>query len=229
MAFRLNTIVPWGRSFQEYQRMFALVDADLQGTILACADGPANFNAKATKRGARVVSCDPLYRYNSREIRNRIDETYHEIIKQVRENYDDFVWTEFASIDDLGRARMDAMEAFLDDFEAGLGEGRYVDSELPALPLEDQSFDLGLCSHFLFLYSDQLTEDFHVRALLEMLRVAREVRIFPVFSLAGTLSRHVVPVTQRLQKSGLAVTIERVPYEFVRGANEMMRVRQSSG
>ncbi len=49
-SFRLNTIVPSGRFFQEYQRMFALMAADPQGTILACADGPANFNAEAMKQ-----------------------------------------------------------------------------------------------------------------------------------------------------------------------------------
>ncbi len=44
-----------------------------------------------------------------------------------------------------------------------------------------------------------------------------EVQEFPVFSLAGTLSSHVVPVTQRLQKSGLTVTIERVPLRICPG------------
>jgi hypothetical protein len=39
--FTLETVVPWGRSFDEYRRMFALSDDALQGRILGCADGPA--------------------------------------------------------------------------------------------------------------------------------------------------------------------------------------------
>ena len=58
--FTLDKVVPWGRSFDEYQQLFALTPADLERRILGCGDGPAAFNAEATRRGARVVSCDPL-------------------------------------------------------------------------------------------------------------------------------------------------------------------------
>jgi hypothetical protein len=50
--FTLSDVVPWGRSFDEYQRMFVLSEDDLATTILGCADGPASFNAEATRRGA---------------------------------------------------------------------------------------------------------------------------------------------------------------------------------
>jgi len=59
--FNLDQVVPWGRSFDEYRRMFGLADADLGRRIVGCGDGPAAFNAEATARGARVVSCDPIY------------------------------------------------------------------------------------------------------------------------------------------------------------------------
>ena len=54
--FTLDKVVPWGRSFDEYRRMFALTDADLRGRILGCGDGPAAFNAEATRLGMRVTS-----------------------------------------------------------------------------------------------------------------------------------------------------------------------------
>lgn len=228
VTFTLNAVVPWGRSFKEYQRMFALAGADLDGRILGCADGPASFNAEATRMGKRVVSCDPLYRCSGPEIRARINATYPKMMEQTRRNHNEFVWTEFTSADDVGPVRMEAMDTFLDDYDAGLGEGRYIDAELPSLFLETQSFDLALCSHLLFLYTDQLSEDFHIDAILEMARVAREVRIFPLSALGGLPSRHLVPVTSRLRESGMSITIERVPYEFVRGSNEMMCVRLGS-
>ena len=43
------------------------------------------------------------------------------------------------------------MEAFLADYDEGKTAGRYVDAELPALPFPNQSFDVAVCSHFLFL------------------------------------------------------------------------------
>ena len=209
--------------------MFALTAADLDGAVLGCADGPASFNAEATRRGARVVSCDPLYRHSSSEIRARIDTTYPQMMQQARENCHLFNWTEFTSPDDLGRARMEAMETFIHDYDAGRSQGRYVADTLPTLSFDAQSFDLCLCSHLLFLYTDQLTEDFHIRSVLELSRVSREVRIFPLVTLGGVPSRHLDPVRTRLQEARLSVTIERVPYEFVRGANEMLRVRRNSG
>ncbi|WP_216593342.1 hypothetical protein [Cyanobium gracile] len=49
--FTLEQIVPWGRSFEEYVAMFSLADSDLAGRILGCGDGPAGFNAEASRQG----------------------------------------------------------------------------------------------------------------------------------------------------------------------------------
>ena len=38
--FTLDQVVPWGRSFDEYRRMFALTEEDLDQTIIGCGDGP---------------------------------------------------------------------------------------------------------------------------------------------------------------------------------------------
>jgi ubiquinone/menaquinone biosynthesis C-methylase UbiE len=100
------------------------------------------------------------------------------------------------------------MERFLADFEDGKTHGRYVDAELPTLPFDDGAFDLALCSHFLFLYSEQLSEDFHVAAIREMSRVARQIRIFPLLALGGARSPHVEPLIRRLHKDGFAVSVE---------------------
>ena len=41
--FTLDTVVPWGRSFDEYCAMFALSDRDLGLNILDCGGGPGEF------------------------------------------------------------------------------------------------------------------------------------------------------------------------------------------
>jgi len=206
--------------------MFALSSDDLHGRILGCADGPASFNAEATAAGLSVVSCDPLYRFSADEIRQRISDTADIILEQTRRNQDEFVWTSIRSIEELRQLRMTSMERFLADYEVGKQQGRYVDAELPTLPFENRAFDLALCSHFLFLYSEQFTEDFHVAALQEMARVATEVRVFPLLALGAKRSPYVDAMQHRLQADGYEVSIGNVPYEFQRGGNEMLRIRR---
>jgi hypothetical protein len=222
--FTLDKVVPWGRSFDEYCRMFSLTDSDLAGRILGSADGPASFNMEATQRGTRVVSCDPIYAFSTSEIRDRIAATSGTILEQIRQNPHEFVWTSITSPVALLTTRMQAMELFLADYAIGTSEGRYVTAELPSLPFEDGTFDLALCSHFLFLYSEQLGAPFHHAAIQELCRVAREVRIFPLLALGAIGSSLVSPIAGSLRQLGYTVSIEGVPYEFQRGANKMMRI-----
>ncbi len=116
------------------------------------------------------------------------------------------------------------MHLFLDDYESGLAEGRYVLGELPSLPFGDDEFELSLCSHLLFLYSEQLSLDFHISALLEQLRIAREVRVFPLYNLACEISPHLEPACKSLSARGYLCELIKVPHEFQRGADQMLRV-----
>jgi hypothetical protein len=226
--FTLDQVVPWGRSFDEYRRMFALTDDNLGLKIVGCGDGPASFNAEATRLGSSVISCDPIYRYDADQLRERIASTYDDILEQTRQNAGEFVWSAIRSVDELGQVRMAAMNEFLDDYPAGRTEGRYIDAELPSLPFADSSFDLALCSQFLFLYTTQLGEAFHQSAIREMCRVAREVRIFPLLALGSTPSPLVDRVVEQLYGRGFNVSIDEVPYEFQRGGNKMMRIRRTT-
>jgi hypothetical protein len=135
MAFHYQSVVPWGHSFEEYERM--------------CI---------------------------------RIDAMYEEVVSQTRQNQAKFVWNNIQSPDEPGKIRMAAMQTFLRDYEQGKAEGRYIVGTLPNLPFERASFDLALCSHFLFLYSDELSLTFHQQSIDAMCAVAREARIFPLLT-----------------------------------------------
>lgn len=226
MSFTLEKIVPWGRSFDEYAAMFSLSNADLEKHIIGCGDGPASFNAELTKRGGHVVSADPVYQFSAPEIKERILATYDQVMEQTRKNKDEFVWANIKSIEELGRIRMEAMNRFLEDYQNG--KGRYIPAELPTLPFTDAEFDLALCSHFLFLYSDHLTVGFHIESLKELCRIAPEVRVFPLLELGAKESRHLGAVIDNLNEDGYECTVEKVCYEFQRGGNEMLRVKSST-
>lgn len=224
MGFSLGQVVPWGRTYAEYARMFALAPSDMAGDILGCGDGPASFNAEATAKGHRVTSCDPLYRYAKDDIARRIDETADVVLDELRKNASAYRWNEFATPEDVGRARLSAMARFLQDYDTGKAHGRYVDAALPALPWPDGRFSLALGSHFLFLYSDHLDTDFHVRAMLELCRVAREVRVFPLTKLDGSPSQHAPAVLDALRLRGHEAEVVPVPYDFQIGAEAMLRI-----
>jgi hypothetical protein len=211
----------------EYKLMFDLSEQELGGRILGCGDGPASFNSEMTGLGRRVISVDPIYALSPQQIEQRIAETYDPIISQCKSHLENYVWSFFSDPDDLGRHRLAAMRIFLDDFEQGLQEGRYAVQELPRLDFGDAEFDVALCSHLLFLYTEQLSLEFHIEAINEMCRVAREVRIFPLLDLKVRRSAHVEPLVNRLQQAGLTVEIVKVRYEFQRGGDEMMKVRCS--
>lgn len=224
MPFTLDQVIPWGRSMDEYEAMFALSEQDLDSRILSCADGPAGFNAEMHARGKSVISIDPVYQFTAEEIQRRIDAVYPSVMEQLQQNLDDFVWTDIASPAALGKLRLKTMARFLADFPAGKTAGRYQSYSLPTLPFADQTFDLALCSHFLFLYSGQFSADFHCQSIQEMLRVAGEVRIFPLITLEGAPSPHLEKVYKWLAASGLRYEVKTVDYEFQRGGNRMLRI-----
>lgn len=226
MAMTLDQVVPWGRSLAEYQHMFDLSPQALQGKILGCGDGPASFNAELTAQGGQVVSFDPLYVFSAQQIEQRVQATRTMVVEQVTKSLDDYVWTTFGNPQALGQHRLATMRRFLADYETGKAAGRYLTQSLPTLTFADGSFDLALSSHFLLLYSEQLSFDFHLAAILEMCRVAREVRIFPLLDLKCRRSAHIEPLRQALTNRGYHLSIDAVPYEFQRGANQMLRITQ---
>ena len=203
--------------------MFCLSELDFSKQILGCGDGPACFNAEWSRIGGSVISVDPIYEFNVAELRSRIDEVYPQIIDQVSKNKNDFVWKNIVNVDELGKVRMDAMTIFLNDYEEGRKSGRYIAASLPRLPFEDNAFDLALCSHYLFLYSEHVSQEQHLLSMKELCRVASEVRVYPLLSIGNNIkSSHLEPVISALKDIGISISFVPVDYEFQKGATEML-------
>lgn len=222
MAMKLETVVPFGRSLDEYINMFNLTDVDLSKRLLGVGDGPASFNAEATKLGYQVTSIDPIYQFSASEVLSRFNAVVDDIIEQIKASPNDWIWTYHQSPEHLRKNRIKAIYTFLNDYTAGKAEGRYCIESLPRLTFPDRAYDLALCSHFLFLYSQQLDYQFHLDSIQEMLRVSQEVRIFPLLNLMRQRSPHLDPVIQTLTNQGYSLAIKTVPYELQKGGNEML-------
>ena len=78
------------------------------------------------------------------------------------------MWRHVESPERLREIRLSAMHRFLEDLPVGLERGRYRTDALPHLRFAGGAFDLALCSHLLFLYSDALSLEFHLSAIEEM-------------------------------------------------------------
>ena len=166
--------------------MLDLTPEDLPGRLVDCAAGPASSNAELSAEGRDDTSCDPLYDLTAPEIRSRIDATFDVLVANARASREEFVWRDFTSPDHLGDVRLAVMQRFLADFPQGLESGRYRAKSLPHLDFREGEFDLALCSHFLFTYTERLSVDFHVAAIGEMCRVAAEARLPAARGLRGT-------------------------------------------
>jgi hypothetical protein len=225
MAFELNSVVPWGRTLEEYEQMFMLSKDDLDKRIISFGDGPASFNAEMNELGKEVISIDPVYQFTVNQLNKRIDETCLQVIKQTRENEGNFVWDKIKSVNDLQEIRMKAMRHFLLDFEKGLVEKRYVTHFLPDRTLfVNDEFELGLSSHFLLLYST-LGLEFHKAAIIEMMRICSEVRIFPTLTLNAKIPEFLNELLEVLSQD-YSIEIKKVPYEFQKGGNEMLVIKK---
>jgi len=205
--------------------MFSLNNADLKKKILGCGDGPASFNAELTALGGNVISIDPAYQFDVSSLKDRIHEAYSEIMPQVHKNQEKYIWDDIRSVGTLGKVRMKAMNTFIADFERGKEEGRYLCESLPTLNFKDRHFDLALCSHYLFLYSDHVGLDEHIASVKELCRVATEVRIYPLLTLNGNISPHLNAVMTELHASGFIASLVTVDYQFQKGATQMLVVK----
>jgi len=72
-----------------------------------------------------------------------------------------------------------------------------------------------------------MSEEFHVRSVMELCRVAGEVRIFPLLTLAQERSPHLLAVCEAASAQGLRSQVVRVDYEFQRGGNEMLLIQRT--
>ena len=191
--FTLDRVVPWGRSFDEYRRMFALTEADLQLTILCCADGPASFNAEATSRGLESFLAIRSIDLQDRQIRDRISATYSEVLDQTQRNaervrlgHDPFSgksWGGFAygSHGDVS-GRLRGWENSGPVCRRGASSVAVPRSNVPA----------GALFAFPVSRTNHLDESFHLASIQRNVpRTAVEVRIFPLLALGGATSPYV--------------------------------------
>jgi SAM-dependent methyltransferase len=210
------------RSFGEYCASFDLDPGALPPRILDCAAGASDFVARAAGLGVTATAVDPAYRRGD-EVAHMARAGMSSGTEMITAHRDRFTYAWYGSPEARTEMRTVAVEHFAADYDAH--RDRYVPAELPNLPFADAAFDLAVCSHLLFTWATDLDEQWHHDAILELTRVAHEVRIFPlVLQQTGDPVPFMEPLLSRLADNWIAAERVTVPYEFQRGANEMLRI-----
>ena len=220
----IGEVLVSARSYDEYIAMFDLTATDLAGPVLDCPGGAAGFTATALAGGRDVTAVDPAYAGGPAALADLAVRAADEARRghaYLLAHAEDYVWTFFADPADHLDRRLAAVEVFA----AGVAArpDRYVTGALPDLPFADASFDLALCSHLLFTYADRFDAAWHLAALLELSRVAAEVRVFPLVShVDGRPYARLDRLRDDLAAHGVASEVRRAGYELQRGGDEML-------
>lgn len=219
-----SDLVLWGHSTADYQEMFALNDDDLKKKIIDCYPGASSFNAEITEKHGHVVSVDTLYEMDKTALTHYLDKVSETMQKKLEQNKEKFIWSNKTTLNELIKTRQQGIKKFLSDFEKGQKEKRYVGDKMKWLPFANRTFQLALCSHFLFGYRDHFDLNDHITVIRELSRIADEIRIFPLIDSQGEISSLVGPILLALQQQQVGVEVREVPYQFQKKGNAMMRI-----
>jgi ubiquinone/menaquinone biosynthesis C-methylase UbiE len=174
------------RSYAEYEKMFMLQTEHLMGKrVLDVAGGASSFTAETRQLGVFSEAADPLYEKSVEAIAEHGLQEIDLVAAKMEKLVDVYDWSYYGSVAKHKAGRVKGLKQFVNDFSSKDAASRYHAACLPLLPFEEASFDLVLCSHFLFLYEEQFNYAFHQAAVRELLRVCKsgaEVRIYPLLN-----------------------------------------------
>jgi hypothetical protein len=215
------------RSYAEYEKMFALGHLRQQdGPILDVAGGASSFVAEACDRGILAQAADPLYEMNAEAIFAHAAQEIETSTEKLARLEAAFDWTFYGSLNNHKEMRVQSLQRFIEDYRTVSAHTElYNSARLPELPFDNERFSLVLCSHFLFLYHDQFDYAFHLKAVLELLRVCRtggQVRIYPLYSLQWVRYPHLDDLIAALENKGGKVQLLTSELPFIPGSSELL-------
>ena len=226
--FELKDIVLIGRIFEEYYKMFQMDRIDKDEKILDVASGVSSFCAEANLNGYNVMASDKIYRFSPFEIEEKCAHDLDIVIEELQDVKEHYKWEFFKNMNSYKEIRKTAYKKFINDFKEKKHH-RYVDTEFPETKFKNNQFTISLVSHFLFLYDEHLSYEFHNKTIKELIRITSdEIRIFPIVNLRWKTSPFVSVLMEDPEFANHDITIQKVDYEFVKNGNEMLKLKIES-
>ncbi|MNW43705.1 Methyltransferase domain protein [compost metagenome] len=213
------------RSYEEYLKMFALSSEGLlKGSILDVAAGASSFVAEANMKGLKATAVDPMYELHPDAILHKGLQEIEISTAKLANLQEHFDWTYYGNIENHRNIREASLQTFVKDYRSN-GDSRYISAMLPELPFSNESFELVLCSHFLFLYGEQFDGTFHRQAINELLRVCRkggQVLIYPLKTLGFELYSELAGIVKELGSNGVEARYGSSELPFIPGSSELL-------
>ncbi|OCT11947.1 hypothetical protein A8709_29225 [Paenibacillus pectinilyticus] len=218
------------RSYAEYERMFMLQTDDLKGKqVLDVAGGASSFTTEARQLGIEAIAADPLYEKSPGDIDEHGMREIELVAAKMAKLTDVYDWTFYGSVAQHKAGRIQALQRFVVDFSSEDAGSRYHTAALPSLPFEGGSFDLVVCSHFLFLYEEQFDYAFHLAAIRELLRVCKpggEVRLYPLMSFRTEEYTRLNDLMRELEDSGCSVQKKEASLPFLPNSHQFLSIKK---
>jgi hypothetical protein len=201
-----------GFTLNDYIQMFDLTDSDLTRKILDYNAGCASFTQELALNNPGVMACDNLYQHSPAVLWDKLNHL------AMNSNAIKALLTP-AFINERAQHIPQMMAHY-----AKVGSTHYLNSKIENLIFPDEAFHLALSAYALFTVTDHLSETYHINAILELLRVANEVRIFPLTNLQGKVSPYIGTILSGLQQQGLDTEIKTRQFQPHIPAQAMLRV-----
>ncbi|SEG72632.1 class I SAM-dependent methyltransferase [Paenibacillus sp. UNC499MF] len=219
------------RNFEEYVRMFDLDPDKLRGKrVLDTGAGASAFTAEASRRDIHACAADPLYAMEPSEIEGLGREEIDRFIVKLTERRHMYDWDFYGGPELLKELRKQSFADFSADYANPVSrEQRYTAASLPELPHPEGEFDLVLCSHFLFLYGEQFSPEFHLQAMRELLRVCKpggEVRIYPLLTFGGESYPQLPALLKELAAEGVTAEYRPTRLAFIPGSKDYLTLHK---
>ncbi len=226
-SFVVSHVVFYGRSLHEYYALYELTDADMAGKkILDCAAGTASFTAEATAKGYDVIACDPMYGQDADVLRRTAMDDIEHVMKRLKATKDDFNWDFYGDIEGRRNSAKKGFFRFIEDYTTTNDDNRYINAALPKLPFADNSFDIVLCGHFLFLYADRFPPGFTETAIDELIRICRgDLFIYPLHKMGEDAQGDKHGIVERLTGMGINATVRQAGLQFRKGADSYLAIK----
>lgn len=221
----LDRVVFYGRTLREYQLIFNFDHEAYKGRkVLDCPAGSSSFTAETVRLGVDATAVDPMFGESATDLLEAGEADIGHVMESVMKSQDLFCWSFYPTPQALRSYRKTALTRFVHDYAKPESAERYVKASLPNLPFGDKSFDMALGGHFLFTYSDRLDYDFHLKALLELVRVSHEARIYPVVGRDGRRPLFFEDLLSTLAKAGVQSELAPSRFKFQKGGGEILRL-----
>lgn len=212
----------WVYDFADYLQMFNLDTVDLEKKILDFPGGISSFNAQAHADHQQVISIDSIYKADFSTMQQDADAMLAKREQDMSAQQQEYLQSQI-DIKEIFTTWRQTVARFLQDYPSGYEQGRYVHIGSTTWPFQPHQFDIALCSDLNLYELDNLNLSL-LDIIKQLVRISKEIRIFPLLSASGNIATDWGPVMLWLQEHNFGQEIKQIDFQQLCGSNAMLRI-----